>query len=143
MSANKTSNSGKTAVTIIGIIMLLAIAVQVGIALFGDWFEADKTVMKNTVTAQQTLKNALFITFGDLGRLEVRQDCSVRAYISKRNYLQIPYPDRNEAIRTVGKAWCEDKKIVSWRLPKVLLRDIETGEKLGSYGCLTGRVSKK
>jgi hypothetical protein len=36
---------------------------------------------------------------------------SVRAYISKKNYMIVPYLDRDTAIAAVGKAWCEDKGV--------------------------------
>jgi hypothetical protein len=134
---------GKFCGGIIGFVVAIVIVVNAGTALFGGWFEANKSVMKDTAKAQEKIGSALYQTFGETGRLDVRGDCSVRAYISRQNYMLIPYPDRDQAIRTVGAAWCEDEEITGWYLPKVYLRDIETGEKLGSYGCLTGWVSKK
>lgn len=142
MGEEKTSNSGEKALKgVVGICILLII-VQVGIVLFGSWFEADKIVLKNTAKAQENIGNALLLTFNDFGRLEVRLDYSVRAYISKKNYMLLPYPDRDEAIARVGKAWCENKGVNRWYMPKVVLRDIQTGEELGCYRCLFGFVSK-
>lgn len=127
----------------IGYIILLIIFVQVGIVLFGDWFKADKTVIKNSSVAQKKLSEALYQVFNDYGKLEVRQDYSVRAYISGKTYMSIPYPDREAAITKVGKTWCEENGINIWYLPKVQICDVQTGEVLGTYRCLLGLVSKK
>ncbi len=86
---------------------------------------------------------ALFWTFNDFGRLEVHRDYSVSAYISKKNYMLVPYPDRDKAITSVGRRWCENKGVFRWYMPKVILRDIQNGEELGSYSCLFKMVSKK
>jgi hypothetical protein len=94
--------------------------------------------MNDTAKAQEKIGDALYRVFGEYGRLEVREDSSVRAYISRESYMAVPYPDRAEAVRTVGESWCTNEGIEQWFLPKVVLRDIQTGEKLGSYGCLTG-----
>lgn len=143
MSENKASKSAEKTGGVIGGIIVLIIIVQVGIALFGDWFQADKTVMNHTSEARDKLSNALFLTFFDYGRLEIRQDYTVHAYISKKNYTQVAYPDRDEAISAIGKVWCEDKGINSWYIPKVVIRDIQTGEDLGTYRCLSKFTSKK
>jgi hypothetical protein len=128
---------------LVGLVVVIGLVIVVGIVVFGDSFEASESLMNATSKAQDKIGGALYQTFGEIGRLDVREDCSVRVYISKRGYMQVPYPDRDEAVRTVGKAWCTNEPVERWRLPKVVLRDIETGEELGSYGCLTGWVSKK
>lgn len=143
LGEEKTSNSGKKTLKVVVGICILLIIVQIGIALFGSWFEADKIVLKRTAKAQEDIENALFLNFNDFGRLEVRADYSVHAYISKKNYMFLPFPDRDEAITRVGKAWCENKGVIRWYMPKVVLRDIQTGEQLGCYRCLFGFVSKK
>ncbi|MGD0236208.1 MAG: hypothetical protein ABSC55_16940 [Syntrophorhabdales bacterium] len=128
---------------LMGLALAIGLIIGLGIALFGHWFEASEGVMNDTAKAQDKISSALYLVFNEFGRLDVREDHSVRVYISKRAYMQVPYPDRGGAVRTIGKAWCEDKEIGRWRLPKVVLRDIQTGEELGSYGCLTGWVSSK
>jgi hypothetical protein len=127
---------------LIGALFALIIAVLAGMALFGGWFEASKSVMEGTAEAREELASALYMVFGEFGKCEVRQDYSVRAYISKHSYMQIPYPDRDKAITSVCKVWCKGNGVEWWHLPKVVLRDIQTGENLASYGCLTGWVSK-
>ncbi len=129
---------------IIGVISLVIPYIKgFGIGLFGEWFEASEGVVNDTVKAQQELNTALYQVFNESGRLEIRENCTVRAYISKENYMQVPYPDRNGAIRAVGKAWCTNTESERCHGPMVELRDIQTNDELGSYACLTGWVYKK
>ena len=118
MSEEKTSNLGLLR-NIIGI-CIIVIGVQVGIVLFGSWFEADKSVLKDTAKAQEDIGSALFLAFNDFGRLEVRYDYSVRVYISKKSYMLVPYPDRDKAISTVGRAWCDNESVNFLYMPKVV-----------------------
>lgn len=122
---------------------ILLVIVHGGIAMFGDWFQANKTILKDTRKAQENIRNALLLDFNDTGRLDVRYDYSVLAYISKKNYMVIPYPDRDKAITRIGKAWCENEGVNRWYMPKVVFRDIQTGEEFGSYRCLFGYASQK
>jgi hypothetical protein len=124
-------------------LLLLIIIVQIGIVLFGDLFDADKTVLEDTSEAQERLGQSLYQVFNDNAKLEVRQDYSVHAYISIKNYMSIPYPDRDAAITKVGKAWCDEKGMNIWYLSKVQIRDIESGDALGTYRCFFNFVSKK
>lgn len=143
MGEEKTSKSCEAVLTFVGFCILLIIVSVGPIALFGSWFEANEIVLKDTAKAQEDIRNALLLTFNDFGRLEVRRDYSMRAYISKKNYMFVPYPDRDEAITSVGKIWCENKGVFRWYLPGVILRDIQTGEELSNYSCLFGFVNKK
>ena len=129
---------------LVGVIITLAIIWEVGMILFGINFEADKTMLKDTDSAERRTSMQLLASFDDPGRFQVRYDYSVYAYIPKEKYMRIPYPDRDRAITKVGKMWCEGKGAVHWwYLPKVVLRDIHTGEDLASYRCFGEHVSKK
>jgi hypothetical protein len=121
----------------IGIITLVIVG-EIGIALFGHLFKADEAVWKETGDAQANISRALFHTFEDFGKLDVRLDYSVYAYIPKKDYLRVPYPNRDDAIAIVGKAWCQNRRVIDskHRMPKVVLRDIQTGEELNRYRCL-------
>ncbi len=135
--------SGRATIVYVITIVVIVVAVVLAAATVGDWFKAHKTVVDNTATAQKALKDALLATFGEPGRLDVRANLSVRAHISKKNYVRIPYPHRDKAIRTVGRAWCQAKEIRTGFLPRVLLYDRATGDELGCYGCDTDWVSRK
>jgi len=117
-------------------ILALLIIFQIGVALFGDRFEASNADLKKTEKARADISNALFLIYNDFGRLEVRSDHSVHAYIQKKDYMSVPYPDRSNVISFVGKEWCKNKGVNHWYLPKVVLRDIQTGEILDSCYCL-------
>lgn len=137
MNIDEKIKFGDRVACLIGGILILVVIIQFGRVLFGDLFDADKGVMRKTTEAQNKIRNALLLTFNDFGKLEVREDYTVRAYISKKNYEQVSNHDRDKAIAKIGKIWCEDKSINIWYLPKVILRDIDTGENLGSYSCLS------
>ncbi len=148
MSEKKTSKKWKPGLLISAILCYVALFIMymVGIALFGNWFEADKSELNHIAKAQEKISSALYVTYDYFGRLDVRKDGSVYAYIQKKNYMTVSYPDRDAAITYVGKAWCEDKvieKITFISMPKVVLRDIQTGEDLGGYRCLLHYTNKK
>ncbi|KPK36972.1 MAG: hypothetical protein AMK70_00005 [Nitrospira bacterium SG8_35_1] len=100
-------------------------------------------MLKDTSAAQEKLKKTIYQVFNDNAKLEVRLDYSVFAYISGKNYMSIPYPDRDVPLTKVGKAWCEEKGTNIWYLPKVQIRNIENGEILGTYRCFFNFVSNK
>lgn len=127
----------------VGILILTIVAVQLGVVLFGALFDADTIAIKDTSAAKEKLGKTLYAVFKDYGRFDVRLDHSVRAYISRTKYMSIAYPDREAAITKVGKAWCEDKGVNIFYLPKVQIRDIETGDVLGTYRCFFNFVSKQ
>src|SRR6476660_2522485 len=94
--------------TSIAVIILFLCAVQVGIVLFGINFNATKTVLRDTAEAQKNMTEALtgFTEGFDPVRLDVRYNYTVRAYISKKKYLNVGMNGRNEMIKTLGKIWC-------------------------------------
>ncbi len=119
-----------------GWFFLLLLIVQIGIVIFGAAFKADKSVIKDTLDAKNKFRQALFFAFQDYGQLEVRQDYSLHVYIPKENYSKVNYPDMDSVIAEISAIWCSNKGINSWYLPKVLYRDIKTGEELKVYRCL-------
>ena len=119
-----------------GWIILIIILVQIGNVLIGGFFKADKKVVKDTSQASSNLSQSLFLAFQDYGQLEVRHDYSLYVYMSKDNYSRVNYPEMDAVISSVSAHWCSDKSINSWYLPKVIYRDIKTGEELKVYRCL-------
>jgi hypothetical protein len=87
---------------IIGFLFFLVIVFLAGIVMFGDRHKATENDLKATAKAQADISNALFIAYHDFGRIEVRYDRSVYAYIPKKNYMSVPYPDRDESIVIPG-----------------------------------------
>ncbi len=107
-----------------------------GNAAFGGFFKASNGIEKETTKAQTNLHNALFYQLSDYGKFEVKFDYSVYAYIDRINYENIPYPDRATAMSEIASRWCKDEKINRAFLPKVVLKDIRTGETIASKRCI-------
>lgn len=118
-----------------GAVIGLVIVTLIGMALFGDWFDAGQDMLAKTTMAQKHLSESINKYFMENGRLEVKTDYSVIVYISKSNYEHIPYPDRKIVLNEIGGVWCGDKNVYILHLPKVQLRDIKTGETLATYRC--------
>lgn len=126
----------------VGIAIFLAVVLYAIIALFGSSFDATESQVKETAYAQSKLSNAVISTFLDIPKIEVTMDYSVRAYIHKKNYMAIPYPYRAQAVTSIGQTWCDNPGAFRFLLPKVVLRDFQTGEVLASYRCcISGNVS--
>jgi hypothetical protein len=143
MSKDKKTDVGDKISLIIGIAIFLAIAGAFLNVIFGGFFKATPGMNIDTATVQDKLSDVLYANFDEFGRLEVRLDYSMHAYIPRTNYMKVPYPDRDESIRNVGKIWCGSRRVPHYFLPKFFINDIQTGKELGKYGCVTGWVSKE
>jgi hypothetical protein len=119
----------------VGITIFFGVVFYLLVILFGPKFAATASQVKETEFAQKKLSSAIFSTLQDVPKIEVAIDYSVRAYIHKRNYMAVPYPYRAEAITSIGKAWCDNPGAFRLLLPKVVLRDFQTGEVLAAYRC--------
>jgi hypothetical protein len=74
-------------------------------------------------------------------RLEFLEGANLNIYVTRQQFETIPFPDREDAVELIGKAWC--KNVEHTYLPVVCLRDIRTGEEFASYSCTTGHTSVK
>lgn len=75
-------------------------------------------------------------------RIEPRGGNNLVLYLRKSNFEIVPFPDRGEFVKAIGKAWCENTGEDShFFLPSVYIRDIRTGEELASYSCVFESVS--
>ena len=72
-------------------------------------------------------------------RLEFLEGSNLDIYITRKEFEEIPFPDRPATVEKVGKAWCE--KVDHTYLPVVQIRDIKTGEVFGKFSCTTDHVS--
>ena len=98
---------------IIALCALIGLGYQVygaGINFFFERHEASQEKLNETVRAQGELQNAVLSTFYAWPRLDVRNDYSVHAYISRQEFDQVPFPDRDKAITKIGETWCDDKR---------------------------------
>jgi hypothetical protein len=120
----------------------IAIVLYCIIVSFGPHFDGTESQVKETANAQRKLSDAVLSTFHYLPTIEVAIDYSAKAYIERKNYMLIPYPHRAEAVKYIGKAWCDNPGPFRFLLPKVVLRDVQTGAELACYRCdIWGSVS--
>jgi hypothetical protein len=77
-------------------------------------------------------------------RIEERRAGNVYLYVGLKSFEDIPFPDRDRALRVLGASWCSNLSR-EWAnfifLPSVSIRDIRSGKELGSYAC-TGEAWK-
>ena len=77
-------------------------------------------------------------------RIEPRGGNNLEVYVSKDSFESVRYPDRGDFTDDVGAAWCENTGRDShWVLPSVKIRDIRSGDTLGSYSCVFSGVFSK
>lgn len=80
---------------------------------------------------------ALALPEGTEIRFEPLRGSNLDIYLPAQNFQSVPYPDRDELTKAVGKAWCHGTGPHShYFLPSVRVRDIRTGETLGRYNCV-------
>jgi len=70
-------------------------------------------------------------------RIDPRGGNNLVIYMRKSDFEIVPYPDRNEFVRGIGKAWCDNTGEDShWFLPSVYIEDIRTGDLFAKYDCV-------
>lgn len=95
---------------------------------------------KPSETAEQAVLLALYKELPYVEpRIEFLQGANLNIYLKRQEFESIPFPDRSDAVRRIGKAWCE--KVEGAFLPAIKIRDIRTGEELAKYSCTTGSTS--
>jgi hypothetical protein len=120
----------------------LGLFVWLAIAFFGDNFKADKQDDLLTQKAQVALLSACSLAFPNAeSRIEPRFGGNVRVYIGKHDFENVPYPDRENVVTQLGKAWCDN--VDHTLLASVSINDIRTGDRLASYSCVIGHTSLK
>jgi hypothetical protein len=75
----------------------------------------------------------------DAPRFQLMQGNNLDIHISKDAWEDVPFPDREQAMRNIGKAWCD--AVEHTFLPRVCIRDIRAGRTFASYSCYLDRVS--
>jgi hypothetical protein len=80
---------------------------------------------------------SVYTHWHDLRLKEDKGDINI--YLGKSDFQSIPFPDREDFIRSVGKVWCDS--MPGGAFPSLEIYDIRTGAKLGGYGCTLGNVS--
>lgn len=90
-----------------------------------------------------TAINAAFFEWSEVAatspalRIEPRGGNNLIIYLRNEDFDSVPYPDREEFNKAIGKAWCDNTgKDSHWLLPSVYMEDIRTGEELARYSCV-------
>lgn len=70
-------------------------------------------------------------------RIEPREGNNLFIYLRTKDFEIVPYPDRDDFVRTLGKAWCTSAGEGShWLLPSIYIYDIRTGGPLARHNCV-------
>jgi len=76
-------------------------------------------------------------------RVEPRGGNNLEIYLPKGSFESIPYPDREDFVGDIGRAWCDNLGGRYVALPSVEIRDIRSGESLGRYNCVISAIRSR
>jgi len=120
---------------VIGIVLLLAVL---------GWIAAVLGLPHMNATNQEALghRDAMYQIIYELGRhrnaadtiLVPKFDGSLDIFINRAAFESVPYPDRDELSAAISDIWCN--QLSTFLLPAVYFRDIQTGSRLVTRGCL-------
>jgi hypothetical protein len=89
---------------------------------------------------EDAVRMALTVAMPDVTpRLEFLEGSNLDIYVTRKEFEEIPFPDRSAMVERIGQAWCE--KVDHTYLPVVQIRDIKTGEVFGKFSCTTDHVT--
>jgi hypothetical protein len=76
-------------------------------------------------------------------RLEQHGGYNLDIWLQRADLETIPYPDRRAFVESVGKTWCGDNRLRGQlgALPSLRIRDLRSGDELGSFGCFWSSTS--
>lgn len=108
------------------------------IVIFGGNFAANQARFTETTKADSALKFAVELIYDEYPITQIRYDYSVRVYIKKKDFLKIPFPNRDDTQKFVSNAWCNADAIKSnwYFLPTVQIRDIVNDDVLATSFCM-------
>jgi hypothetical protein len=137
---NSLSPAIEKAVGIFSLFVIMGIVLIIlyygGIAAFGGFIKASTDIENATTKAKSNLQKELFYCLGDAGLFEVKFDHSIYAFVDKNTFLNVPYPERAGVLTSISRPWCEAQEVNKFFLPKVVLKDIRTGETIASERCI-------
>jgi hypothetical protein len=129
------SEKGSSPGSVIGAVLVL-----VGLA----WIAAVLTLGHVNTTNQEALdhRDAMYQIAGetDLHQADAetilvpRFDGSLDIFVNRKDFENVPYPDRGELATAISDMWC--KQVSMLLLPAVHFRDIRTGSTLLTNGCV-------
>lgn len=73
-------------------------------------------------------------------RIDRRFGNNLDLYVNRKAFEEILYPDRNDAVEKIGRAWCDNIEH-PW-LPRVSLYDIRSGKRIATHVCAFGKLKE-
>lgn len=135
----RTEAIGDAVAVIVWIAAGVAVAVWLFVLLIGPLFEASQaTVVKSDKAANSVAVAVWNALPGFTARIDRRLGDNLDLYVQRRAFENIPYPDRNQVVEEIGRAWCNNIDY-PW-VPRVSFFDIQRGKRLATHICALGKL---
>jgi hypothetical protein len=127
-------------IVVIVLCLIGAAVVWIGYTFFYAQSAVDSTVASDDLEGRAkevdlAVRGTLAEAFGVPNpRLQRMKGDNLDIYISVATWQTVPFPDRKEITRKVGKAWCD--RVRHTFLPEVRIRDVGDGKTLAAYSCI-------
>jgi len=119
----------------------LLVAFWLFIIIVGPMFPASNASITKSETAASLAVAALWNSLaGHAAPLDRRFGNNLDLYVNRKVFEEIPYPDRNDAVEKIGRAWCDNIQY-PW-LPRVSVFDIRSGKRLATHVCAFGKLKE-
>ncbi len=120
---------------VIGIVLLLAVLVWIAAVLILPHMNMTNQEALSHRDAMHQIAREMDLHQGDAETILVpRFDGSLNIYMNRRDFENVPYPDRDEVAAAISDMWC--RQVLPFLLPAVHFRDVQTGSTLVTRGCL-------
>jgi hypothetical protein len=127
--------------TLLGCLVLIALP-------FGVWFVVGSVVglfvvktnpaeadIRETSRAREVIAQKFALDFLESEvRLDLLGGRNLEAWIPRKTFEMMPYPDRKEFVSNIGKTWCQTANPLIF--PTLTIRDRTKGTKLATYSCV-------
>jgi len=119
---------------VIGIVLLLAVLVWIAAVLILPHMNMTNQEALGHRDAMHQIAGEMDLHQGDAETILVPLfDGSLDIFVNRRDFENVPYPDRNEIAAAISDMWCQ--QVSPGLLPAVHFRDVQTGSTLVTRGC--------
>lgn len=126
---------------IMTVCVVLVIATWLFVVIIGPMFPASQASFAKSDTAANLAAVALWNALpGHAARVDRRFGDNLNLYVNRKVFEDIPYPDRNDVVEKIRRAWCDNIEY-PW-LPRVSIYDIRSGKRLSTYVCAVGKLKE-
>lgn len=117
----------------------LLVAVWLFVLIIGPMYPASQETLAKSESATNLTTVALSNAMPNQPARVVRRfGHNLDLYVDRKAFEEIPYPDRNDAVEKIGRAWCDNIEY-AW-LPRVALFDVRSGKRLATHVCAFGKL---